>query len=26
VLPANISLDSQPNFYNASVFASVRLF
>ena len=26
VLPANISLDSQPNFYNASVFATVRLF
>lgn len=26
VLPANISSDSQPNFYNASVFATVRLF
>ena len=26
VLPANIAADSQPNFYNASLFASVRLF
>jgi hypothetical protein len=26
VLPANISADSQPNFYNASAFATVRLF
>jgi flagellar motility protein MotE (MotC chaperone) len=26
VLPANLSSDSQPNFYNASVFATVRLF
>jgi hypothetical protein len=26
VLPANLSTDSQPNFYNASVFATVRLF
>ncbi|MFZ9778442.1 MAG: hypothetical protein ACO3CI_08985, partial [Schleiferiaceae bacterium] len=26
VLPANIPSDDQPNFYNASVFASVRLF
>jgi flagellar motility protein MotE (MotC chaperone) len=26
VLPANISSDSQPNFFNASVFATVRLF
>jgi hypothetical protein len=25
-LPANISADSQPNFYNASVFATARLF
>jgi hypothetical protein len=25
-LPANISADSQPNFYNASAFATVRLF
>jgi flagellar motility protein MotE (MotC chaperone) len=26
VLPANIPADSQPNFYNASAFATVRLF
>ncbi|MGA1380624.1 MAG: hypothetical protein ACO30N_03585 [Schleiferiaceae bacterium] len=26
VLPTNIQSDAQPNFYNASVFASVRLF
>jgi len=26
ILPANLSSDSQPNFYNASVFATVRLF
>lgn len=26
VLPANLSLDSQPNFYNASLFATVRFF
>ncbi len=26
VLPANIAADSQPNFYNASLFATVRLF
>ena len=26
VLPANIQSDSQPNFYNASLFATVRLF
>jgi hypothetical protein len=26
VLPANIQLDAQPNFYNASVYATVRFF
>jgi hypothetical protein len=26
VLPANIAADSQPNFYNASLFATVRFF
>lgn len=26
VLPANLSSDSQPNFYNASLFATVRFF
>ena len=26
VLPANLPSDSQPNFFNASVYATVRLF